>query len=355
MRIGIDSRWMAGNYRGMGKFAHFLISGVRDNVTLLGQPGVGRSLEFGLRFYPAWEQISLPRYVERNGYTHLICPYNTAPIKLEPKVKLILVVHDLIFMEPLSRLPASSSAYQNLGRFYRRTVVPAACRRADYIITVSEHSRNNIMKSFNVDGDRITVIPNSIPDTWLTSEDSRSRSPFLLTVAGHAPSKNLRGLLRAFQILIHEFDIPTDLMLDIAGVPSAGQEAFRSLASRLGIARRLRWHDFLPEAKLMQLYDECTGFVFPSFIEGFGIPLIEAMARGAPIAASQTSVMPSICGEAAIYFDPYDINSMARQLMTLVTNAKLRHSLSQIGRTHVAQFTERTVQTRVRDFWSQVR
>jgi len=355
MRIGIDSRWMTGNYRGMGKFAHFLISSVREDVTLLGQPGAGEGIAFGLPLYPAWEQLSLPRHVERNGYTHLICPYNTAPIKLSRKVKLVLVVHDLIFMEPLDRLPASSSAYQNLGRLYRRAVVPAACRRADHIITVSEHSRECIIRSFGADAGRITVIPNCVPDRWVTSADASSRAPFLLTVAGHAPSKNLQGLLKAFQALVQGFDVPADLMLDIAGVPSSGQEPFRVLADSLGIAERIRWHDFLPEATLLDLYDQCLGFVFPSFIEGFGIPLIEAMARGAPIAASNSSVIPSVCGDAALYFDPYDVGDMARQLGALIANSQLRNSLGKTGRARAVLFAESAVQNKVQDFWSQLR
>lgn len=355
MRIGIDSRWMTGNYRGMGKFAHFLISSIRKDVTLLGLPGASEGTAFGLPFYPAWEQLSLPRHVERNGYTHLICPYNTAPITLSRKVKLVLVVHDLIFMEPLDRLPASSSAYQNLGRLYRRMVVPAACRRADHIITVSEHSRDSIVRSFGVDASRMTVIPNCIPNRWITSADTSPRTPYLLTVAGHAPSKNLRGLLKAFQALIGKFDVPQDLRLDIAGVPPEGQTPFRALADQLGIAGRIRWHDFLPEDALLDLYDQCLGFVFPSFIEGFGIPLIEAMARGAPIAASNTSVIPSVCGDAAVYFNPHDTNDIAGQLGAMIADSQLRHGLGASGRARAALFSESTVQKKAQDFWSQLR
>lgn len=353
--IGVDARWLTGNSRGMGRFAQQLLAPVRDHALLLAQPGPSDGLtRFGSRVYPIWEQRSLPAAARRLGLSHLLCPYNTGPARLDRQIGLILVVHDLIFMAPLSQLPLSPSAYQNLGRLYRRAVVPLALRRADRIITVSDTSRTAIATGFGVAPDRITVIPNSLGAAWFDTPPATPEPgpPFLLTVSGEAPSKNLGRLLPAFAALCGNAAMPPDLRLAIAGVSPAGRAAFAGQASRLGIADRLDWQDFLPEPALRALYDRALGLVFPSLSEGFGIPLIEAMARGCPVACSDIPISHEVCGPAARRFDPADVGAMAAAMAALVTRPD--PAAVAAGRQRAATFATAAVAPRIAAFWDSV-
>jgi glycosyltransferase involved in cell wall biosynthesis len=358
MKLAVDARWMVGRYRGMGRYAHALLEPVRDRVVALlpaSYPGsVYANVHEGFGLFPYWEQFVLPGLVERLGATELLCPYNTAPLRPPPSAGMTLILHDLIYLEPWSRLPPSVSAYQTAGRLYRRWVVPRVAARADRIVAVSNHTRDCIVERFGIPEARIRVIPNSIDEGWLVPEASNpaSRQPWLLAVAGEAPSKNLGALLQAFGEFRRRGGARVaDSLLRIVGIGASHQPHFGRLATRAGVAEHVRFEPFLDEEALRSLYRSARLFVMPSLYEGFGIPVLEAMASGTPVACSNTTALPEVVGDAGWLFDPRDTASMASTLLSAWTDPGALAEFSSRGHARVSRFTREAVAADIARFW----
>ena len=150
-RIAYDARLSLGAYRGMGRYLRQLVAGREQQLLGLcatgeSDPGL-RLIAGGARAFPIWEQVSLPRLIRRLGIDVFLAPYNTAPLRLPPQTRLILVVHDSIYFDPL---PLSLSLRQNAGRLYRQWVTPGAIARAERILTVSHYTAGQIRQRFGV-------------------------------------------------------------------------------------------------------------------------------------------------------------------------------------------------------------
>lgn len=358
MKYGIDTRWMDGWVRGMGKFALQLVQPLVDSGQLVGfHPGKLAGVHPYPVFssdwsqYPIWEQWALPSLAKNEGVDFLICPYNTGPLWISPKIPTIAVIHDLIFLDSPYASWMTGSAYQQFGRLYRALVVPRIAKNARFIVTVSEYSKRQIVQRLSIPAEKISVIPNALGESWYQYSqcDNNCAQPAFLTVSGDAPSKNLEALIIAFSIAAAELMV--EYKLWVVGVPESKHKKFYNLAQRHGVGGRLVLYGILPEVELQRLYRSAQAFVFPSIEEGFGIPLIEAMASGAPIATSNSSVMPSIVANAAIFFNPFDVVSIAQALLRLAREAPLRSELSSIGLVRSLQFSQTQVKSLVQDFW----
>lgn len=355
LRIAYDARLAMGQYRGMGRFLRLLIAG-RERE-LLGFCATGEQDEAlnlvasGHRFYPLWEQVSIPRLVRRYKIDAFLAPYNTAPLRLPEGVKLVLVVHDLIFMGSLA---LSHSLYQNVGRLYRRLVVPRAIQQADVIVTVSHHTARELSSRFAMDSSRIHVIPNSIGKEWFTAEAAPDGAPpYVLVVAGEAPSKNLSRAIAAFA-RCRKLGGDSSLRLKVAGVKDKYHPLFQSEARQLGVADFVDFLTFIPDPELRLLYRKAALFLMPSLSEGFGIPVLEAMASGIPVAASSATCLQEICGDAARYFDPYSVEQMAATMRQILDSSALQVELSKQGSIQSRRFHPDATLIQVKDFWSNI-
>lgn len=352
MKVAIDGYLLKHSTRGMARFAKILTSGLGTRaLTLEPDCPTGPELyDHGSRkrpSFPYWEQWILPRLARESGADVLVCPYNTGPLRLHPRIRLVLVVHDLIFMD--KSFERSISRVQNVGRHYRRVVVPLVAKRAVEVITVSEHSKQRIIETLGVPEARITVIPNAVGEFWFQgAERSRSGRPYILTVSGEAPSKNLNRLIEAFA-LTHR--TRPEIRLIVAGVRPALHGHFRKLACFLGVEDDVTFAPFVTDEELRKLYQDAELYVCASLSEGFGIPIIEAMALGVPLACSRTSSIPEVCGDAALYFDPCDSESISNTLIDLLTESGLAQSKVQQGKSRAAQFSEQNVAVKVQEFW----
>lgn len=358
MTIAVDARWMVGRYRGMGRYAHALLEPVQERVKALLPTGYPHSrystVHQGRGPFPYWEQLVLPRLAAGVGADELLCPYNTAPLRVATSVRLTLVLHDLIYLEPWSRLPPSVSAYQTAGRVYRRWVVPRVAARADRIVAVSDYTRDCIVERFGIPANRIDVIPNSIDEQWLVPEhqDPSERQPWLLTVAGEAPSKNLPALIAAFGDFRRRGGARvSDSLLRIVGIGAAHQAHFARLAARAGVEDHVRFEPFLTEEALQKLYRASRLFVMPSLYEGFGIPILEAMASGTPVACSSSTALPEVVGDAGWLFEPRDTAGIATTLLAGWTDPGALAEYSRKGRARVSRFARSAVAARIARFW----
>jgi glycosyltransferase involved in cell wall biosynthesis len=260
------------------------------------------------------------------------------------------VIHDLIFMD--RSIEASISRVQNIGRRYRKILVPIVARRAFHVITVSQYSRQRIIADLGIPEGRITVIPNAIGDFWFQSADkNRSDRPYILTVSGEAPSKNLPRLLEAFARAQRS---RPEIRLVVAGVRPAAHRHFQKLACLLGVEDDVTFTPFISDEELRSLYQNAELYVCASLVEGFGIPVLEAMASGVPVACSSGSSIPEVCGDAAWYFDPCNSESISSILISLLTETRLTRSRIERGKSRASEFSEKNVAIKVQEFWCRV-
>jgi glycosyltransferase involved in cell wall biosynthesis len=354
-RIAYDARFSIGQYRGMGRYLRTLIAGREQR--LLGFCAGGEH-DSALRlvaerpaFYPAWEQIAVPRLVRRHGIEVFIAPYNTAPLMLPRETRLVLIVHDLIYMDPL---PASRSIYQNSGRIYRRLIVPRAIARADLVVTVSNFTASSIVSRFGLEPDRLRIIPNSLAEEWFVSDMPRPRSEdYILVVAGEAPSKNLNRALEAFaqcrKLMNNSY-----LFLKVAGVKPAFHAGFADRARLLGVGNHLELLPYLTDEDMRALYRNASVLFMPSLAEGFGIPVLEAMASGVPVVASNVSSLPEIGGDAPLYVDPTSTEHMAQILHQILFDSGLRARMVELGRVQARKFHPAVIRVAIQKFWDEL-
>ena len=352
MKVAIDGYLLKHSTRGMARFAKILASGLGTRGLTL-EPACSMESEVydhasGKRpSFPYWEQWILPRLARATRADMLLCPYNTGPLRLHANIRLVLVVHDLIFMD--KNIEPSISRIQNVGKHYRRVVVPLVAKKAFHIVTVSEYSKQHIIANLGVPEARITVTPNAIGDFWFQSADkSPSGRPYVLTVSGEAPSKNLTRLIEAFARMHRTLP---ETRLIVAGVRPAAHKHFQRITNLLGIEDDVTFAPFLSDEELRGLYQNAELYVCASLSEGFGIPILEAMAMGVPLACSRTSSIPEVCGDAAWYFDPHDSESISNTLIDLLTESDLAQSKIQQGRSRASQFSEQNVAVKVLEFW----
>ena len=358
MTLAVDARWMVGQYRGMGRYAHALIEPIASEIQALlpsgYPPSVYPTVQAGLSFFPYWEQVVLPRLCAEHGVTQLLCPYNTAPLHLPSSTQMTLVIHDLIYLEPWSRLPPSVSAHQTLGRIYRRWLVPRVVGRAARLVTVSEYTRDQLSQRFSIPRQNIHVIPNSLDEGWYVDAPLpwTQRQPYMLAVAGEAPSKNLASLIRAFAAFRRAAGkAVADSRLRIVGIKPAHQPHFQRIADDAGVGSWTVFESFIDEPTLQRLYREAWLFVMPSLYEGFGIPLLEAMASGTPVVCSNTTSLPEVVGDAAWLFNPRDVDDMATQLHSAWVDQRGRGELAKRGLARAMRYSRTAVAETIAAFW----
>jgi glycosyltransferase involved in cell wall biosynthesis len=261
---------------------------------------------------------------------HLLMPLRGVPT--------VLTVHDLIF----HHLPAY---HKWLNRWYLNLTMPLFCRQATRVIAVSEHTRRDLIEVYGLSGDKITVVheaadPRFCPQPQHMVEAVRSEyglpERYLLFVGTVEPRKNLSRLVEVFCALSAEG--LTDGLV-IAGKLGWLYEGFLARLERSPARQQVTLTGYVPAADLPALYSGAQALVFPSLYEGFGLPVLEAMACGTPVACSDTSSLPEIAGDAALRFDPGDPESIAEIVRGLLQDADLRGALRKAGRQQAARFS----------------
>jgi glycosyltransferase involved in cell wall biosynthesis len=264
----------------------------------------------------------------------------TAPLGCP--VPVVVSVHDVSFLEHPEYFPWERAL--QLQWTVRRTV-----RRAARILTGTEFSRASILRAYgDLDEDKVVTVPNAAASDFRpVSRDSAAATvrehfsipaPFLLSVGDLQPRKNQIGLIRAFARLVRAYpQFKHNLVL--AGKETWFAERVHEAARDSGVAERIRFFGFVSDQDLLQLYNACDLFVFPSFYEGFGLPALEAMACGRAVVCSNTSALPEVVDGAAILFDPYSIDEMVRAIADLLLDPELKARMERLGLQRAAHFS----------------
>ena len=282
----------------------------------------------------------VPTIALRKGLDVLHSPANGGP-PITPRAARVITLLDLIWLHQQEAWD-SPRAIRNLAFFSR-----VSARTAHRVITISESARDDLVANFDLPTEKVDVAPLGVrvPKEADVPGDLRTRlqlgnDPLVLCVAQKRPYKNLAALIKAIADLA---DLRATLVLPGATTPYEAE--LQALAERLGVASRVRFLDWVAEADLEGLYREATCFVLPSLIEGFGLPVLEAMARDLPVACSNRPALPEVAGEAALFFDPEDQPGIADAVRRLLTDDALRTELVARGQERVRLFTwERTAE-----------
>lgn len=361
LKIGIDARLVTYR-RGMGNFTYNLLvelaklSTEHEYVLYVDDPAAVPLLpatpQFPAKvlipkFYPVWEQFVLPLQVVKDRLDVLHCPANTAPVQLRSSTKLVLTIHDVMYLMPQRTIPLSPSRYQQLGRFYRRQIVPRASRRATVINTVSEQSRLDIetylgkvtapvVVTHEAADPAFQLLPHSAQFAEVRAKYGLSKR-VILALGGIDPRKNTKRILEAFARFQQR--LPGIFQLAIVGMPPSAQPSYWELVHTLDIANSVVITDYIPEKDLITLYNIAELFVYPSLYEGFGLPVLEAMACGTPVLTSPVGSIPEVAGAAALLVDPYNVDAITDGLYQILTDRAIAQQLQVQGLARVKLFS----------------
>ena len=281
----------------------------------------------------------LPMRLRRDRPDLLHVQY-TAPVACP--VPVVVSVHDVSFLEHPEYFPRARAL--QLRWTVQRTVESAA-----RVLTGTEFSRAAILRAYpRLDPDYVIVAPNAAATnfrpvsrdhaTRAVRERFRIQAPFVFCVGDLQPRKNHVGLIEAFAKVI-EANPQFPHSLVIAGKDTWFAPRVREAARSSGLAGRIHFPGYVSDDDLLQLYNACEFLVFPSYYEGFGLPLVEAMACSKAVACSNTSAMPEVVDGAGILFDPYSTGEIARAIVDLIVDAELRARMERLGSQRAAHFS----------------
>ena len=271
--------------------------------------------------------------------TGLDLTHSATPLILPTRGRKVITVHDIFFMD------FPNQAGEEAGKVFFR-LAAASFRDADGIVTSSTFTSVELVSRFALDEKKLRIIPPGLDRRFLedvsaaelraTGERLNLPPSFLLFVGAQEPRKNLVRLVEALKIVhLHGAQIP----LVLVGPEGEDSEAIRAKAEKLGIGSWIRTTGYLQERDIRNTYRLATAFVLPSLCEGFGMPLVEAMASGVPVAASQVSAIPEVCRDAAVYFQPENPESMAEKVVSVLEDEGLRKRLIARGKERARDFS----------------
>lgn len=297
-------------------------------------------LEIGGDFYPLWEQVTLLKAANELNLDMLHCTSNTAPIHC--KIPLILTLHDIIFLE--SQDTSKMSMYQRMGRFYRQLVVPRIIKISRQIITVSQFERSNIISKLNVPEYRITTIYNGYNNKFKPVKDTNSvykkyidQSGYFFHFANTEPRKNTQGILTAYSNYLEKSNEKRKLLL--TGISRDKLQDYIKCNGIEKASNRIVLTDYIPSNDLPFIYNNAFALIFASFREGFGIPIIEAMACGIPVITSNVSSMPEVAGPDAILINPERTDEITKSMLQLETDEIFYQEQKNIGLKRATHFS----------------
>jgi len=294
--------------------------------------------------YFIWEQFLLPKACQEVKADILHCTANTAPLNLN--VPLILTLHDVIFLEQ-SNLMSKASWYQRLGNIYRKLIVSTIAKKAVRIITVSEFQKEIIIKKLGIAADKITVIHNGADERFFEqcSDEQIAEvmkkfelmSGYIFFMANTEPRKNTLGVLNAYAELLEKNTATPRLVMK--GLKAEQLQQMLKDLKLEWLEQHIDLIGYVDYADLPAIYQGASMLWFPSFSEGFGLPIVEAMAGGVPVITSSVSCMPEIAGDAAILIDPEKPSEIAAAAEMILNSAELAESLSAAGKKRATLFT----------------
>lgn len=355
MRIGIDARMYGNRQTGIGNYIKHLIKYLaeldaqNEYAIFLLEPMYSefvcpnerfKKIKVNSHWYSWQEQLVLPWrfYQEKLDLLHF--PHFNSPLLYRQKT--LCTIHDITpYFFPGHKM---TSPWRRLGfrLVFRNTV-----SHAQKVFAVSEHTKKDIVKYFKINPDKIMVTYEGVEPHFKIIDDQNKlielknkyhiTKPFIFYVGVWRNHKNLVGLVRAFDVLLRKYNL--DYQLVIGGKEDPYYPEIRQTWESLGLDKDIIRPGFITEEELPLFYNAADLFVIPSFYEGFGLIGLEAMACGLPVAASRTTSLPEVLGEAARYFDPQNPEEMAGVIKEILTNQEEKIKMVQAGMEQIKKYS----------------
>lgn len=374
MKIGIDARFYGPPGKGLGRYTQKLIENLekidqknqyviflrKENFDLYQpkNPHFSKVLA-DYPWYSITEQVCMPAKIRQNKVDLMHFPHFNVPIFYFDKF--VVTIHDLILLQfPTVKATTLSRTMYFVKQAGYKFVIKQAVKRAKKVITVSNYTKKELIKYFGLDPNKIIVTyeacdinnQQSIINNQHLQKIGIAR-PYLLYIGNAYPHKNLEGLLLAFKKLLKDYKL--DLQLVLVGKEDYFFRRLKEEAEKLNLPAYgwsaeggkspVVFPGFVSDEGLQVLYQNALLYVFPSFCEGFGLPPLEAQAQSLPVVSSNASSLPEILEDTAEYFNPHNIDEMARVIAKVAKDEKLRDELRKKGLEHVKKFSwERCVQ-----------
>jgi len=357
MRIGIDARWIFPQISGVGRVTEKLIQHLgeidSENTYLLFFSDPGLMSQYAARWskysnlrpilvpwsiFSPGNQILLPSFIRREGIDLFHSTNYMLPLFLRgPAV--VSTIHDLIPIKFPHFTPRAKKTRFNW--LFRRLLIQCA-RRSDRVITVSHHTRDDLMRILGLPPEKISVVYNGIdskyhPEDRTGNPGSLPPDPFILYVGRFDPYKNVVGLIRSFNRFSREREDNPRLVL--AGHLDPRYPEAVEAAKELGLESRVSFLDGAAEDELIQLYNEARILILPSLYEGFGLPPLEAMACGTPVIVSDRGSLPEVVGDAGLIVDPEREENIAGAIKKLWDSEALRSEMREKGLRRAKDFS----------------
>jgi glycosyltransferase involved in cell wall biosynthesis len=286
-----------------------------------------------------WHRLRVPLPVEVfAGRTDLYFATDFALPPTLPRTRTAIFIHDLTYV----RVP-NAAVPELVG--YLNAVVPRALKRADVVIVNSEATKTDIIDIYGTPPEKISTIqfgvhphftPSKKPLAALRAKYSLPQQPYILTVGTVQPRKNYARLIEALAVLRAK---GIDATLVIAGGKGWMETPIFETVARLKLEPYVRFLGYVDDSDLPALYTHAAAFAMPSLYEGFGLPVLEAMACGTPVVTSTVSSLPEAAGDAALLVDPTNIEAIADALRRIISDTRLAQELRAKGLAHVMPFT----------------
>jgi glycosyltransferase involved in cell wall biosynthesis len=356
VRIGLNLLYLIHGAGGAGTYARELMRALLDvepdtqltafvtshvEESILSEPWAERvdwiryDVPPGARSALLVQMLRVPAEAARRRLDVLHSPANIGVLKTVRAANVVTLL-DLIWLH------ADTSPLTRRERVTMRLVFARCARAADRVLTISGATKQDLVETIGLDPGRIDVTPlgvRPLEGEATSEEELRERlgldgAPMVLSVAQKQPHKNLSSLIRVLPRV-------EQAVLVLAGASAPHEQELRALADGLGVAGRVRFLDWVAEPDLRGLYRAASAFVLPSFIEGFGLPVLEAMQTGTPVACSDRSALSEVAGDAALLFDPSDQAAVTDAVRRLLFDESLRRELIERGLDRARQFTWR--------------
>ena len=360
MRIGIDARIFGAKETGIGRYTQELIkqlevietnneysiflrhSGYQEYTP--HNPGFRKVLA-DFRPYTLQEQIRFYRLLRRHKPDIMHFPHWNVPYLY--KHPFIVTIHDLI-LDALPELQRESSTrswtIRKLKLFCYKKSMKKTLQKAQTVIAISPYTKRDLIKYYHVEKEKIHVLSNGFTPLAESRQTETQRNndketfsrynigkPFLLSVGSAYPHKNLKRALRVFRTL------PKNLSYVLVCKQDAFLTQLKHWCAKNGLSERIRFIENVPDSDLAVLYRNAELYLCPSLYEGFGMPPLEAMHFGTPVASSNAASLPQIYKDAALYFNPYDEREMKRVILSILNNDHLRRKITANGNSLIQQ------------------
>ncbi len=350
MKIGIDARFYSES--GVGRYLRNLIVNLKmldknneyfifllpKDYAQFEETKNFQKVSADYKWYGFAEQFKFPQLLNKFKLDIVHFPHFNVPIFY--KGKFVVTIHDLIHQHyVMSRATTLNPLTYNIKRLGYRKVFKTAIQKSLKILVPSDFVKKDLIKEWNVSPDKIIATPEAVDDTLFAiakkvSPKKLDRALFLFYVGNAHPHKNIEGLIKVFLRLKKNYK---DLKLVLAGADHYFWQRIKKEFQHEDIY----YKGYISDEELVEYYKSAVLFVLPSFEEGFGIPLLEAMALGCPVVCSSVAALPEVGGDACVYFDPRDSDDIEKKISSVLDSKVLQGQLAEKGLERSRQFSWR--------------